>query len=112
MGEVSEAGFVTADLAVEEADLAASRGLDIFATGLEGLEMAKEIETVDRVVVRPGQLYVVRSRSGSRRGQNGVGDEESSMNEPDCRTGNQHLISRAPNLTNTKESRTIDVRSG
>ena len=30
MGEVSEAGLVTAALAEEEADLAASRGLDIF----------------------------------------------------------------------------------
>ena len=31
MCEFSEAGFVTADLADEEVDLAASRGLDIFA---------------------------------------------------------------------------------
>ena len=38
MGEFSEAGFVTADSAVEEADLAASRGLDMFAGLVEGLE--------------------------------------------------------------------------
>lgn len=45
MGEVSEAGLVTAALADEEADLAASRGLDIVAE-VEGLEWGR-IEAVD-----------------------------------------------------------------
>ncbi len=89
-GEVSEAGFVTAALAEEEADLAASRGLDIFG-GLEGLEWGR-IEAVNRAVLRPGQLYVVRNRSGSRGGQ--IADmsmDTRNPYEPDSRTG-QHLI--------------------
>ena len=59
--------------------------------GLEELEWGR-IEAVDRLVLRPGQLYVVRSRSGSWLAQ--MGDtlmDTRNSSESDYRTG-QHLI--------------------
>ena len=56
MGEFSEAGLVTAALAEEEADLAASRGLDSSA-GLEDRD-GEEIEAAADQVVLPPRAIV------------------------------------------------------
>ena len=57
VGEFSEAGFVMADLAVLEADLAASRGLDIVGTGL--LRAMDDRLNEEDTVVRSTQSYTV-----------------------------------------------------